>query len=98
MQTYLGARNGIIVNKLETIVAQTALGRGSGGTPSSESSDGCQSLLLFGLVPLGGAALVVELGLVGAYKIDLSLLALSFMPAYSCKEASVFCVGSNKRV
>jgi hypothetical protein len=34
MQTYLGARNGIIVNKLETIVAQTALGRGSGGTPS----------------------------------------------------------------
>lgn len=34
MQTYLGARNGIIVNKLETIVAQTALGWGSGGTPS----------------------------------------------------------------
>ncbi len=114
MQTCLGARNGIKVNKLQTSVALRYGGQRSGGTSTfriltdSSPLSSFQSWLSLALTLLRvrweGDSWEEERGwlsrwaLMGAYKSDLSLLALSFMPAYSCKEASVFSVGSSNHV
>ncbi len=114
MQTCLRARNGIKINKLQTNVALRYEGQRSGGTSTFRILTDSNPLSSFkklalpcshvfesvlgGLLLGGGEGWLSRWALMGAYKSDLSLLALSFMPAYSCKEASVFSVGSSNHV